>query len=139
MDAKCLFTLFYSCSHIIARNLKFYPLSLRLAMKKDQRLSFIEESKFEVETCAGEVKAFAELSTWELLNLKSNTILDIPDRLYEEYGISADFLSTVLNDFNIQTTGKDVLEREFNMESPCQYMLATTRHYSWPKGGGKLV
>ncbi|KAJ8112448.1 hypothetical protein ONZ43_g5395 [Nemania bipapillata] len=38
-----------------------------------------------------------------------------------------------MNKFTIQSTGKDVLEREFNVK-PCQYMLATTRHYSWPKG-----
>lgn len=41
-----------------------------------------------------------------------------------------------MNKFTIQSTGKDVLEREFDVK-PCQYMLATTRHYSWPKGAGE--
>lgn len=69
-----------------ARNLKYYPLSIREAMLDDGPLNFLD-SKFTIETCAGEAKLFSELSDWELLNLKSGDILDIPDRLYQEYGI----------------------------------------------------
>ncbi|KAI0455119.1 pyridoxal-dependent decarboxylase domain-containing protein [Xylaria acuta] len=116
----------------VARNLKFYPLSLRRAFEKGEALEFLSYS-FYAENCQGVRKLFSELSTWELLNLRPSVILDLPDRLYQEHGISNDFLSGVMNKFTIQSTGKDVLEREFNVK-PCQYMLATTRHYSWPKG-----
>ncbi|KAI0869502.1 pyridoxal-dependent decarboxylase domain-containing protein [Hypoxylon argillaceum] len=116
----------------VARNLKFYPLSLRKAFNEGQALDFLSES-FYVENCQGVRKLFSSLSSWELLNLKPSDILDLPDRLYQEHGISNDFLSGVMNKFTIQSTGKDVLEREFDVK-PCQYMLATTRHYSWPKG-----
>lgn len=94
-------------------------------------------SRFYIETCQGEQKLFSELTTWELLNLKQSIILDIPDRLYQELGISNDFLSGVMNEFSIQSTGKDVLEKAFQIDKPCQYMLATSRHYSWPKSGGE--
>ncbi|KAI0427025.1 pyridoxal-dependent decarboxylase domain-containing protein [Xylaria sp. FL1042] len=116
----------------VARNLKFYPLSLRKAFQEGQSLNFLS-NRFYVETCQGVRKLFIELSTWELLNLRPSEILDLPDRLYQEHGISNAFLSGVMNKFTIQSTGKDVLEREFQTK-PCQYMLATTRHYSWPKG-----
>ncbi|KAI3338448.1 pyridoxal-dependent decarboxylase domain-containing protein [Ustulina deusta] len=116
----------------VARNLKFYPLSLRKAFQKGQALEFLSES-FHVENCQGIQKLFSELSTWELLNLRPSDILDLTDRLYQEHGISNDFLSDVMKKYTIQSTGKDVLEREFQVK-PCQYMLATTRHYSWPKG-----
>ncbi len=99
-------------------------------------LEFVR-SKFHVETCQGVQKLFSELSTWELLNLKPNVVLDIPDRLYRELGISNDYLSGVMNEFTIQSTGKDVVEKEFGIEKPCQYLLATSRHYSWPKSGGE--
>lgn len=72
--------------YLTARNLKYYPLSLREAMKPEQPLEYIS-SKFFVETCVGEQKLFSELSSWELLNLKPNDILDIPDRLYQEHGM----------------------------------------------------
>ncbi|GAW25935.1 putative pyridoxal-dependent decarboxylase domain protein [Rosellinia necatrix] len=116
----------------IARNLKFYPLSLRLAFRQGEALEFLSD-RFYVENCQGDWRLFTNLSTWELLNLRPSDILDLPDRLRQEHGISNDFLSAVMNKFTIQSTGKDVLEREFGVK-PCQYMLANTRHYSWPKG-----
>ncbi|KAI1431521.1 pyridoxal-dependent decarboxylase domain-containing protein [Xylaria sp. CBS 124048] len=115
-----------------ARNLKFYPLSLRQAFQKGEALDFLSES-FYVENCQGVRKLFVDLSTWEILNLKPSDVLDLPDRLCHEHGISNVFLSDVMNKFTVQSTGKDILERACEMK-PCQYLLATTRHYSWPKG-----
>lgn len=116
-----------------ARNLKFYPLSLRKAIGQDAPLSFIADS-FKIETCTpGPIKLFKDLSTWELLNLKVSTVLEIPDRLYNEYSISSKFLEDVMRKYTIQSTGKDTLEHQFKIDKPIQYMLATTRHYSWPK------
>ncbi|KAH9047668.1 pyridoxal phosphate-dependent transferase [Lactarius hengduanensis] len=42
----------------------------------------------------------------------------------------------VLNDYLIQTTGKDDLEKYFGIEQPPQYLCPKTTHYSWPKGAG---
>ena len=120
----------------IARNLKFFPFSLRQAMSDGAPLDFLAPT-FKVETCQGEEKQFSELGTWELLNLKPSTVLDLSDRLYNDYGISSSFLSNVMNKYTIQSTGKDTLEQEFGITKPTQYMLANTRHYSWPKGAGQ--
>ncbi|KAI0602443.1 pyridoxal-dependent decarboxylase domain-containing protein [Biscogniauxia sp. FL1348] len=118
----------------VARNLKFYPLSLRKAFEEGEALYFLSP-KFYVENCQGESKLFTSLSTWELLNMNPTNILDIPDRLLQEHGISNDFLTKVMNKFTIQSTGKDTLEKDYNITKPCQYMVANTRHYSWPKSG----
>ncbi|CAB4475881.1 unnamed protein product [Rhizophagus irregularis] len=115
-----------------ARNLKFYPLSLRLAID-DGSLSFIGPS-FKVELADGKIKLLKDCSTWELLNLKPTTILDIPDRLSKEYGMSPDFLQNALNDYIIQTIGKEYLEKKFGIENPILYFASATMHYSWPKG-----
>ncbi|KAI3231206.1 hypothetical protein DTO012A9_8158 [Penicillium roqueforti] len=117
----------------VARNLKFYPLTLYQAMKEGS-LGFIADS-FYVTTCVGEEKLFRDLGNWELLNLRSEVILSMGDALYRQYGITSKFLENALTPFSIQTTGKDVLEREFNITKPTKYFLAQTRHYSWPKGG----
>jgi hypothetical protein len=134
----------YTCTDIVmthlthtARNLKFYPLSLHKSLKEGNPLHFLA-SKFYIETCQGEQKLFSTLTNWELLNLKPSDILDIPDRLFQEHCISNAFLSEVMNKYTIQSTGKDVLEDEFGIQQPCQYMVAKTRHYSWPKGAGML-
>lgn len=72
---------------IQARNLKYYPLSLRESMKEGEPLEFLSK-RLVVETCQGEPKLFSEMTNWELLNLKSGDILDIPDRLTQEFGTS---------------------------------------------------
>ncbi|KAL8725702.1 MAG: hypothetical protein Q9181_006313, partial [Wetmoreana brouardii] len=123
------------CVTISARNLKFYPLALRSATKDFGPLSFIAET-FVVETCKGTKKLFKDFSKWELLNLKVTTVLEIPDRLSVEYGISSTFLQNVMKEYGIQSVGLGTLERQYDIEKPIQYMLASTRHYSWPKSGG---
>jgi glutamate/tyrosine decarboxylase-like PLP-dependent enzyme len=116
----------------VARNLKYYPLSLREAMKEDRPLAFLKD-RFMINTCIGTRKPFSSLTNWELLNLKPTDILDIPDRMYEQHGVSNTFLSDVLKKYTIQSTGKETLERAYT-EKPAQILIATSRHYSWPKG-----
>jgi hypothetical protein len=115
--------------------LKFYPLSLYRAITEGQ-LQFARNN-FLVKTCAGVEKNFADLSTWELLNLRSETVLDLPKLLYAQYGVSPTYIEQALDKYNIQTTGKEKLENAFQITKPCRYLLTNTRHYSWPKGGGK--
>ncbi|KAK3347118.1 pyridoxal-dependent decarboxylase domain protein [Lasiosphaeria hispida] len=118
----------------VARNLKFYPLAVRKAMDDDDGpLRFVPET-FNVRTCQGKLKPFRDLSTWELLNLKPKTILDIPEQLHTQFGITPTFLQSALDSYNVQTTGKDVLERHFNLATSPSYLIPSTKHYSWPKG-----
>jgi hypothetical protein len=95
------------------------------------------KNNFIVKTCAGAEKNFASLSTWELLNLKPETVLDLPKMLHDQYGVSPTFIEHALDKYNIQTTSKDKLEDAFQIRKPSRYLLTNTRHYSWPKGGGK--
>ena len=131
MDSRLLLIL----TSLIARNLKFYPLSIRSAMKDGKPLAFIAKS-FKVQPCIGESKLLKDFSTWELLNIRAAEVLDIPDRLYSQYRISPSFLQSVMDTHGIQSTGKDILEKEFNL-GPMFYYLSNSRHYSWPKSGGK--
>ena len=112
----------------VTRNLKFYPLSVRSAMKQGGPLSFIATT-FEIETCLGFTKLMKDLTIWELLDLKSKEILDIPEKLHGQYHISPTFLSTVMQDYGIQSAGKGVLEEEFGV-GPMKYFVSTTRHCS---------
>ncbi|PSS02377.1 pyridoxal phosphate-dependent transferase [Coniella lustricola] len=113
-----------------ARNLKFYPLSLCLAFKGP--LSNVAET-FKVQTADGREDLLINLSTWELLNLRVETILDLPDRLTREYGISSAYIDQVMNEYGIQSRGKDTLERQYGLKATPQYFVANTKHYSWPK------
>lgn len=91
-----------------------------------------------------------ELSTWQLLNLTSETILDIPSRLKKEFNISPEFLESVMHKYSVQTVGKDAIEieyqtpgswngtteKEYRMVSP-KSTVPSSRHYSWPKASGE--
>ena len=68
--------------------------------------------------------------------MKPAEILDIPEKLYSQYRMSPKFLESVMETFGIQSTGKDVLEKEFGL-GPMRYFVSNSRHYSWPKAGGK--
>lgn len=84
-------------------------------------------------------KLLKDMDNWTLLNLWPKTILDLPDKLTSEYGISNQFLEDALKEFHIQTVGRGPLEDEHMIRNPTQYFVAKTRHYSWPKGLGTLL
>ncbi|THV00047.1 PLP-dependent transferase [Dendrothele bispora CBS 962.96] len=115
-----------------SRNLKFYPLSLRDAMKPGAQLDFIADT-FQIQTCKGEDKLLKDLGIWELLNLPVQTTLDIPGRLYDQYGVSSEYLDNVMNNYIIQTLSKDELEKRWGITNTPQLVVPNTRHYSWPK------
>jgi hypothetical protein len=97
-----------------ARNLKFYPFALKLAINSDQgplRFLQTEEKVFEIELCTGIEKAFLKCSDWELLNLKVSTVLGIPDQLYSQYGISQTYLQNALNDYLVQSDWNRIIRR----------------------------
>lgn len=101
-----------------------------------------EKNQFRITLANGQRKPFRDCTVWELVNLKPSTILDIPDRLFQEYGVSQSFLQSAMDPFLIQTLGKDVIEKKMfpteNVEAG-QILVGTTRHYSWPKGAGMLI
>ncbi|KOS20616.1 L-tyrosine decarboxylase [Escovopsis weberi] len=82
-------------------------------------------------------KPFKDLTTWELLNLRPTTILELPIRLTEEYSISPTSLQDALRKFSIQTVGKEYFERDdtFGLKGTGKFFVSSTKHYSWPKGG----
>lgn len=86
----------------IARNLKFYPFSLKLAIEKGP-LKFLRNAhpRFMVETCEGEPRNFLELTKQELLNLTPSTVLSIPTVLGKQYSISPGFLQDALRPYLI--------------------------------------
>jgi hypothetical protein len=96
-------------------------------------------STFDVTTCLGEKKLLSELDLWELLNLKSSTILDIPGRLCEEYGISSTYLDDVMKDYIIQTISREPVDKVWGVDQPPQIFVAATKHYSWPKSAGEPI
>jgi hypothetical protein len=123
----------------VARNLKFYPLSLRAAMDPGEDLAFVADT-FTVTVDAKPPKVFSTLKPWELLNLPPETILDLPEQLERQCGVTEAYLASALKKWLVQEVGKDELIRKFNIKEP-HYLISATKHYSWPKaaGGRRLI
>lgn len=121
---------------LAARNLKFYPLSLRDASAEGAEMHFIRDT-FSVTTCDGATKLLKDCTPWELLNLKVSTILDIPDRLRADYSISPEFLDKTMSNYIVQTINKDALMQRWGITQQPVVLSPSTNHYSWPKAAGK--
>ncbi|KAK6515221.1 hypothetical protein TWF506_007564 [Arthrobotrys conoides] len=119
----------------VARNLKFYPLSLSLAITEGS-LKFIRTNPkpFIVPLCDGTKKPFIDLTTWELLNLTPDAVMNLSHQLSELYGISQTALTKAITPYLIQDIGKAKLEEKFGIENEAVMFISTTAHYSWPKG-----
>ncbi|KAF8265644.1 pyridoxal phosphate-dependent transferase [Lactarius quietus] len=116
----------------VARNLKFYPLTVRRAIVNEPSFAHVV-THFRIRLCSGDEKVFVDCDTWELLNLAPDEAVSLTTRISETFGLSKQAFQTVLNTYLIQTTGKDDLEKYFGIERPPQYLCPKTAHYSWPK------
>ena len=121
-----------------ARNLKFYPLSLRDALKAEPSLSAARD--IEVSTCDGKRARLATLDAWSLLNLKVDDILALPERLTVEYGISSDTITKAMASHSLQHLGMQELFRRCGADVPASpvILVPATKHYSFPKAAAVL-
>jgi hypothetical protein len=129
---------FSECSRLtcVARNLKFYPLALKRAVDNEPCLAHVAPH-FKVKLCTGKEKVLADCDAWDLLNLTADEVVSLMTRISETFELSATALQAILNNYLIQTTGKDDLEKYFAIQQPPRYLCPKTTHYSWPKGAGK--
>lgn len=121
-----------------SRNLKFYPLSLRDALKSEPSLSAARE--LVVTTCDGRRAQLGALDAWSLLNLKVDEILALPARLTQEYGISSDTITAAMAGHSLQHLGIQELYRRCGADLPCSpvFLVPATKHYSFPKAAAVL-
>lgn len=74
-----------------------------------------------------------------MLNFKTRTILDIPERLNAEYRISPEFLSDTMSKYIIQTVNKDTVMQKWGITQQPAIIASATKHYSWPKAAGEML
>ena len=120
-----------------ARNLKFFPLSLRAALREEPVLSAAQDVAVPLPT--GDTARLVEASTWTLLNLKGDDVLALPTRLKNEYGISRETLTPALSRYSLQSLGIQEFSRRFleGLQSPA-FFVPGTKHYSFPKAAAIL-
>jgi glutamate/tyrosine decarboxylase-like PLP-dependent enzyme len=122
-----------------SRNLKFFPLSLKEAILKEEILSNVRS--LEVQLLDNTVKKLTDLDVWTLLNLKADDVLSLPKVIQDKFGITTDTITQVLQKYSIQNIGF-IDFYNLHLKQEIQYspvvMAPITQHYSWPKSAAIL-
>ncbi len=120
-----------------ARNLKYYPVAMRAAIREVPALHVARN--LEVRLWGGEAGRLVELDTWSLLNLDLDVVAGLPAAL-AELGISPETLTQSLGGYSLQNTGFVAFYRNFmaDVPEPPVFLVAATGHYSWPKAATLL-
>jgi len=122
----------------MARNLKFYPVSVRAAIQNESVFQNIKD--FEVKLANGTMAVLATLDDWAVLNLSIDDVLEIPNRINNQYGIDTETINTAFSKYSVQEIGYHQLLQKY-LPSICESPVSIcsgTRHYSWPKGAAIL-
>jgi len=122
----------------MARNLKFYPVSVRAAIQNEPLLQ--SAKNFQVTLLNGTKTSLVALDDWTILNLPIDEILDVPNRIIKENAITIAQLSDAIAKYSVQNIGyHELLSKYLPSISQSPISLCTaTRHYSWPKGAAIL-
>ncbi|CAH3028791.1 unnamed protein product, partial [Porites evermanni] len=116
----------------VARNLKFYPLGLQEALIKKDKLKGAREYEIYRPQKGKDVR-LVKATTWELLNLDTDTILKMPSDVSKKAGISEDELSILLTNHLYECIGITEFNNRHGLtQNPC-VVAASTYHVSFDK------
>ena len=128
-----------------ARNLKFYPLAIKWALLTNKELELAKN--IPVTTHDGNEVSLIKLDSWSLLNIKSDEVLALPDKIYAKLSTNNNpmllkELYEYLTEFSFQKLGwkkfYDRLEQDLAKEKGKEILdpivlVSGTKHYSFPK------
>ncbi|MGH2852813.1 MAG: pyridoxal phosphate-dependent decarboxylase family protein [Solirubrobacteraceae bacterium] len=125
-----------------ARNLKYWPVAVREALRGSPQLAPAKSMAVDLPT--GGSGKLVELSGWQTVNLGVDTTLSLTPRLTSEYGIPASVVGEVFGascPYSLQNIGMLELYRRFlpDLKPRMPAMFGpSTMHYSWPKAAAVL-
>jgi glutamate/tyrosine decarboxylase-like PLP-dependent enzyme len=122
----------------MARNLKFYAVSVKQAILKEPVLQ--PAQNFQVRLLNGSLAVLKNLDSWTLLNLPIDEVLSIPEKISSQYNLKMEDVSNAIAGYTVQNIGyHDILSKYLPDITKTPVSIASsTRHYSWPKGAAIL-
>lgn len=122
----------------VARNLKFYPLAIKQALinhstKLYNAVENLTVHVFNSDKNMIEEKKLVDCTEWQLLNIDSSEIMDLPENMIHMCNLSSGELDTYLAPFLLQNIGLMEYTRIYPSISNVKILVPATYHYSWPK------
>lgn len=119
-----------------SRNLKYYPISVAEALKNSSVLLKAKDISVEY---AGKEYKLVDMNSWQLLNIKTEHILDLTQRITDNYNIDSDTLNSALEPYLLQSSGFVDFNNKYLNGIGAPIVAGTaTKHYSWPKNAAAL-
>ncbi len=125
-----------------ARNLKFFPFSIRQALEKEEKLKAIK-NQVKIKWFDGKDYMLTTLSLWQLLNIESDEALKLPETIFNLLNpgtMPFSELYELVSKYSVQEMGLlevyNILNREAEVGSEIKnpvVLVTGTRHYSFPK------
>ncbi len=121
----------------ITRNLKFYPLALKLLCKTEQEFDFLAD--LEVTQPSGNKKRLCEIDTFHLFNIKKSEVIALRDKARAEVtnrGLFREYKKVIPS---IKKLGLPEFLFEYNNAFPddqCRppkILISQAQHYCWKK------
>ncbi len=122
----------------MARNLKFYPVSVRAALLNEPDLKAAKN--YSIKLLNGSMAKLIAMDNWTILNLPIDEVLAIAENIKDQFGIDPATFGPLVTKYSVQNIGyHDMLSKYLPdiKNSPVSFCSAT-RHYSWPKGAAIL-
>ncbi|MFF7992666.1 hypothetical protein ACFZDG_23085 [Kitasatospora xanthocidica] len=119
-----------------ARDLSYTPVAVAEAVRREPGLALARP--LTVPLPDGTEQPLADLSPWQLVNLRPETVLGLPARLRTGYGLTDAQLSLV-GRYTIQHLGYHAFRHFLRGEvAPGVILAPATMHHSWPKAAAVL-
>ncbi|VVB71877.1 L-aspartate/L-glutamate decarboxylase [uncultured archaeon] len=120
-----------------ARNLKYYPISIKAALENESGLARARD--IDVPVPSGMRLPLIELDSWTLMNLLVDDVLAITQRMQEDYNISSNAITAALDPYLIQSLGFEEFNRRYISDIlQTTVMGPSTKHYCWRKNAAVL-
>ena len=122
----------------MARNLKFYPVSVRAALINEPGLQAAKN--YTIKLLNGFTAKLIDLDSWTILNLPIDEVLAIAENISKQYNIDPTVFGDLVTNYTVQSIGyHDILSKYLpDIKNTPVSLCSATRHYSWPKGAAIL-
>ncbi|GAA2986151.1 pyridoxal phosphate-dependent decarboxylase family protein [Kitasatospora sp. NPDC127116] len=119
-----------------ARNLTYHPVAVAEAVRRESALAAARN--LTVLLPDGTEHLLPDLTPWQLVNLRPETVLDLPARVREACGIEDERLG-IVDKYTIQHLGYEAFRAYLKDDvAPGVILAPATMHYSWPKAAAVL-
>ena len=122
----------------MARNLKFYPVSVKAALINEPGLQAAKN--YTIKLLNGSMAKLIDLDSWTILNLPIDEVLAIAENISTQYNIDPTVFGNLVTNYTVQSIGyHDILTKYLpDIKTTPVSLCSATRHYSWPKGAAIL-